>query len=205
MLRPDYPIFTERLLLRPFAAEDLEALLGIHGDPGVARYLYWEARDRAQVSDVLADKVRMTALAHEGDVLSLAAVRADTRELVGDVSLVWVSERHRQGEVGYLLHPAQRGRGYATEAVRALLRLGFEELGLHRIVGRLDGRNVGSARVLERLGMRREAQLVENELVKGQWTDELVYALLDREWAAQAAKPASRSRACGGSASKRSA
>jgi RimJ/RimL family protein N-acetyltransferase len=63
-----------------------------------------------------------------------------------------------------------------------MLALGFEGLGLHRIAGRLDGRNVASARVLERLGMRREAHLVENERVKGEWTDEVVYALLAREW-----------------------
>ena len=64
-----------------------------------------------------------------------------------------------------------------------MLAIGFDGLGLHRIVGRLDARNRASARVLERLGMRREAHLVENEHVKGEWTDELVYALLAREWA----------------------
>ena len=65
-----------------------------------------------------------------------------------------------------------------------MLRIGFEELGLHRIAGRLDARNEASARVLERLGMRREAHLVENEFVKGEWTDELVYAMLEQEWRA---------------------
>jgi RimJ/RimL family protein N-acetyltransferase len=65
-----------------------------------------------------------------------------------------------------------------------LLRLGFDELGLHRIVGRLDARNAASARLLQRLGMRSEAHLVENEYVKGEWTDEAVYALLASEWRA---------------------
>jgi RimJ/RimL family protein N-acetyltransferase len=67
-----------------------------------------------------------------------------------------------------------------------MLRLGFEGLGLHRIIGRLDGRNRASARVLEKLGMRREAHFVENEYVKGEWTDEVVYAILDREWRSRA-------------------
>ena len=70
----------------------------------------------------------------------------------------------------------------ATEAAAALLRLGFEGLGLHRIIGRCDGRNRGSAMVMERNGMRREAHLIENEFVKGEWTDELIYANLRREW-----------------------
>jgi RimJ/RimL family protein N-acetyltransferase len=80
------------------------------------------------------------------------------------------------------VHPDHQGHGYATEATGLVLRLGFEELGLHRIVGRLDARNVASAGVLERLGMRREAHLRENEFVKGEWVDELVYAMLASEW-----------------------
>jgi RimJ/RimL family protein N-acetyltransferase len=95
---------------------------------------------------------------------------------------MWRSAEHRQGEVGYILHPAHERRGYATEGARAMLALGFDGLGLHRIYGRIDARNAASARVLERLGMRREAHLVENEWVKGEWQSELVYAILAREW-----------------------
>jgi RimJ/RimL family protein N-acetyltransferase len=205
MLSPDYPIATERLLLRPFEPGDLDALVAIHGDPDVVRFLYFDVRDREELRSVLEQKAQRTVLAKEGDDLNLAAVHAATGELVGDIVLFWRSEQHRLGEVGYIFHPAHHGHGYATEASRAMLRIGFEELGLHRIVGRLDARNAGSARVLERLGMRREAHLVENEQVKGDWTDELVYAMLEREWAAQAATPASRSEVAAGSASKRSA
>jgi RimJ/RimL family protein N-acetyltransferase len=66
-----------------------------------------------------------------------------------------------------------------------MLHLGFVDLGLHRILGRLDARNAASANVLERLGMRREAHILENEFVKGEWTDELLYAMLAREWIAR--------------------
>jgi RimJ/RimL family protein N-acetyltransferase len=184
VLRPALPIVTERLRLRPFEPGDLDALVAIHGDPEVVRYLYFDVRDRDELRTVLGEKRQRVVLAKEGDALNLAAVLAATGELVGDVTLFWRSEQHRQGEVGYVMHPAHGGRGYATEATRALLRIGFDELGLHRIIGRLDARNRASARVLERIGMRREAHLVENELVKGEWTDEVVYALLDREWRA---------------------
>ena len=74
------------------------------------------------------------------------------------------------------------GRGYATEAARPLLAVAFDVLRLHRVIGRVEARNVGSARVLEKLGMRREAHFVENEFVKDEWQSELVYAILDREW-----------------------
>jgi RimJ/RimL family protein N-acetyltransferase len=199
MFEPDYPIVTERLQLRPFVPRDLDAMVEIHGDPRVVRYLYWGVRGRHELRDVLEEKATRTVLAREGDVINIAAVLTATGELVGDMTLFWRSEEHRQGEVGYIMHPAHGGRGYATEASRALLQLGFEEVGLHRITGRLDGRNEASARVLERLGMRREAQFVENGQVKGVWTDEVVYAMLEREWRASA------SRAGSGSDSKRSA
>ena len=182
MLRPTYPIATERLLLRPFAPEDLDAMAGIHGSAEVARFLSWDARTRAEVRDLIARRSTWTVLTREGEAICLAAVLAATGELIGDVTLMWRSERHRRAEVGYIVDPAHRGQGYATEAAHAMLTLGFEGLGLHRITGRIDARNAASARVLERLGMRREARFVENEHVKGEWTDEVVYALLDREW-----------------------
>jgi RimJ/RimL family protein N-acetyltransferase len=184
VLRPSYPIATERLLLRPFEPGDLDALVAIHSDPDVSRYLYWDVRGREELREVLGEKMQRTALTQEGDGLNLAVVLPGTAELIGDTTLFWRSDKHRQGEVGYILSPSHAGHGYATEAARAMLRIGFEELGLHRISGRLDARNEASARVLERLGMRCEAHLVENELVKGEWTDELVYALLEQEWRA---------------------
>jgi RimJ/RimL family protein N-acetyltransferase len=184
VLRPAYPIETARLRLRPFEAGDLEALHAIQSREDVARYLYWGPRSLDEVRDALADRMQMTVLEAEGQTLVLAAVLRDSGELVGDVNLRWLSEAHRQGEVGYVFHPDHHGHGYAVEATAEVLRLGFEELALHRIVARCDGRNVASTRLMERLGMRREAHLRENELVKGVWTDELVFALLAREWRA---------------------
>jgi RimJ/RimL family protein N-acetyltransferase len=182
VLRPTYPIRTERLLLRPFAAEDFDDAFEFHSLPEVARYLYWDPPTRAEFADVLALRAARTALEHEGDALSLAVVPHDLGHVVGDMTFFWRSQKHRQGELGFVFHPNYQGRGYAYEASVELLRLGFEDLGLRRIVGRLDGRNEASARLLERLGMRREAHLIENEFVKGEWTDEVIYAVLDREW-----------------------
>jgi RimJ/RimL family protein N-acetyltransferase len=185
MLKPDYPIRTERLLLRPYTVDDLDALYDIQTRPDVVRYLYWGVRDRDEVRHSLAQKIKASLLTDEGDNLTLAVVLPETGVLVGDVLLAWTSREHRQGEIGYIVHPDHSGRGYATEATVEMLRLGFEGLGLHRIVGRLDARNTASSRVLERLGMRREAHFVENELVKGEWADEAVYAMLEDEWRAR--------------------
>jgi RimJ/RimL family protein N-acetyltransferase len=179
---PDWPLRTDRLLLRPFEADDLEAMYAIQSDASVVRWLYDDVRTLDETRELLERKIAGSALRAEGDWLSAAVTRRDTGELVGDVSLRWASEAHRQGELGFVVHPRHQGHGYATEASRPILDVAFGQLGLHRVVGRLEPRNVASARVLEKLGMRREAHLVENEWVKGEWQSELVYAVLAREW-----------------------
>ena len=184
-MRPAYPVQTDRLVLRPFAASDFDALLAIQSRADVARYLYWDPRTAAEVRETLDTKVRATAIIAEGDNLSLAAVLSESGEMIGDCSLRWASAEHRQAEIGFVFHPDHHGQGYATEAARALLALAFEDLRAHRVFGRLEARNTASARVLERLGMRKEAHLIENEHVKGEWQSEVVYALLEREWASR--------------------
>jgi RimJ/RimL family protein N-acetyltransferase len=181
MLRPTYPIATPRLVLRPFTMDDLPALHAIQSRPDVTRYLMWGPRSRDEVRQVLARRARTTTLRAEGETLVLAVTLRDSGTLIGDVNLHWASLQHRQGEIGFVLHPDHHGRGFAGEAAAVMLRLGFEDLGLHRIVGRCDARNSPSAKVMERLGMRREAHFRQNEIVKGEWTDELVYAMLAGE------------------------
>lgn len=126
-----------------------------------------------------------TGLDGDGQQVTLGVELAGTGQLVGDVILMWHSRRHGQGEVGWVLDPDAGGRGYATEAARELLRLGFEELRLRRIVARVDERNTASARLAERLGMRLEARLVQNEIFKGELSTELDFALLATEWTAR--------------------
>ena len=188
MLRPEYPIETERLLLRPYREADIDALHDIQSRPEVVRYLYWEPRTREQVETVIRESSDQIdgeggALDGEGGALTLAIQPRGSDAMVGDVVLMYHSEVHRQGEIGYVLHPDHQGHGYATEAAREMLRLGFEQLDLHRIAGRLEARNSASAAVLERLGMQLEGHLRENEWVKGEWQSELVYAMLATEWA----------------------
>ncbi|MFE3552342.1 GNAT family N-acetyltransferase [Streptomyces kronopolitis] len=182
---PDHPIRTARLDLRPVTHDDLAAIHAYQRLPEVCRYLYWGPFDEAGSRASVAAKAARTTLRESGDVLQFAVVVRASGVLVGDVTFVWKSREHRQGGIGYVFHPDHAGRGYATEASRALLRLGFEELGLHRVQAELDGRNTASARVLERLGMRREGHLRENEFLDGEWADEVVYAMLAREWRAR--------------------
>lgn len=181
-LRPSYPVRTDRLLLRPLAEADTDALLAYRSIPEVCRFVPFQPMDREVIAERLATQWARIALSDEGQSLTLGIEVPGTGELAGDVVLFWHSRLHLGGEVGYILNPEFCGRGYATEAARAMLRLGFEELGLRRIIARIDERNEASARVLRRLGMRQEARLVENELFKGEWSTEIDFAMLHSEW-----------------------
>jgi RimJ/RimL family protein N-acetyltransferase len=172
-------------MLRPFTMADLDSTWEYQRLPEVAEHMLWEPRDLAQVRVAVERMVKEDRLVHEGDCLSLAVVERERGVLVGQVELVWLGDRHGQGEIGYVLNPRHQGAGLATEAVREVLRLGFEGLRLHRIVGRCSAANTASAALLERVGMRREAHFRQNTLVKNAWRDEYVYAMLRGEYRPQ--------------------
>jgi RimJ/RimL family protein N-acetyltransferase len=111
-------------------------------------------------------------------------VRRDDDLLLGDIMIRLRSREHRQAEVGFCFHPDHQGQGYASEAARAMLRLAFEAGGMHRVFGSADARNTASAALMARLGMRQEAHLRESEVFKGEWGDEVVFAILEDEWRA---------------------
>ena len=182
MAASPFPIVTERLLLRPFEDEDLDAMVAIYGREDVNRYLDWGPRSRDDVREWLGRIKKMTALTPRGEALRLAATIKGGDALIGDFSVWRTSRDHLQGELGFVVHPDHQGNGYGLEAARAVLGLGFERLGLHRIAAQCDARNAPSAALMERLGMRREAHLLQNMLVKGEWVDTLVYAMLASEW-----------------------
>lgn len=173
---------TARLDLRPHTLENYDALHDLHSRDDVTRYLPWSARD-ADASRAALRRHLDPRLDRDDDAITLAAHDRESGRLVGELTLFLRSTEHRGGEVGYVIHPDFQGRGLATEGAAAMLQIGFEVMRMHRVVARIDSRNHASAAVLERLGMRREAVLVENEWFKGEWGTEVDYAILEREWA----------------------
>lgn len=180
--RPAYPLRTERLELRPHRMDDLDDLYAFHSRPEVVRYTPWPVRDREETRVALEKKLPQGELTEPGQWLVLAIELRESGTVIGEVLLKWASETDRQGEIGFALHTSYQGKGLAAEAAREMLRVGFEELGLHRIVAVLDDRNDASARLLERLGMRREAHFIDALRFKGEWASEYVYALLEDDW-----------------------
>jgi RimJ/RimL family protein N-acetyltransferase len=171
-------------VLRSYTEADFEMLFMTRSDPDSVRWEYFEPQTEEEVRATLTRRIADTSILAQGDAIALAAVLRTTGEPIGDLVLRLVSAEHALGEIGYAVHRAHVGQGYATEAARELLPIAFDGVGMHRVIGRLEARNDASARLLEKLGMRREAHLIENEWVKGEWQSELVYAILADEWRA---------------------
>ncbi|RLV50120.1 N-acetyltransferase [Nocardioides mangrovicus] len=174
---------TERLTIRPATREDLPRMWPYRGDDAVIAWM-------TSRSDSLEAFV-----AHLGrpPMLAKTLVVQSGEELVGDLFLAvedaWAQLDVReqaaatQAEIGWCLHPAHTGRGYAREAARALIGLCFADLGLRRVVSNCFAANEASWRMMEDLGMRREAHTVEDSLHRELgWQDGYSYALLRREW-----------------------
>ena len=176
------PIETDRLTLRRYLATDYDDLLRLQSSPDVTRFLLYDPKTPEQVKESLAGRLTDVPMDTDGQALTVAVILRETGQHVGEVTLFVQNAKQQTGEIGFVFHPDFHGRGFAAEASIELLRLGFEELGMHRIIGRLDARNTGSANLLRRLGLRQEAHFVKNEFLKGEWTDELVFALLAEEW-----------------------
>jgi RimJ/RimL family protein N-acetyltransferase len=178
-----YPLTTERLIIRALTSDDLDRHHALFSNPEVVRYLYFGPFDRPAAQEHLARRC-VVDLPGEGQWINFGVELKGDGVLIGVLAMGFISSTHEHYEVGYVFDPAYAGRGYATEGAAMIVELAFSGLGAHRVSGRLDARNGPSARVLEKLGMRREAHFLENEYVKGEWTDELAYAILAPEWRA---------------------
>lgn len=178
-----WPLRTDRLHLRPFTSDDIDAMYAYQGLSEVARYLYRPPRTRQECADVIAKSSTAPSWVHDGDSVTLAVCRSTTQQIIGEIVLKLADAHARQVEIGWIIHPDHAGQGYATEAARAAAAAAFGPLGAHRLFARLDTRNSASVRLCERLGMRREAHLVENDLDRTGWGSEYVYAALPHELA----------------------
>ncbi|GAA0967688.1 acetyltransferase [Frigoribacterium faeni] len=174
---------TDRLLLRSFEESDGAARLAYQGRADVSRYLLRAPHDAVSVmAGILRNQEGR--FSERDDRLLYAVTTAADGVLVGEVSARLDDVGSAQVECGWVFHPEHGGRGYATEAVSALIGHLVDDRGAHRVYARLDADNAASTALCERLGMRREAHLLENELYDGRWVSEFVYAALALEVAA---------------------
>ena len=103
-------------------------------------------------------------------------------KIIGDIGIHFFDEDNKQVEMGCTLNKNHQGRGYATESLSRVIDYLFNELNKHRIITSIDPDNVSSIRLVERIGFRKEAHFVESLLIEGRWVDDLIYALLEKDW-----------------------
>lgn len=174
-------LVTARLRLRELRDDDWEPLYEMERRPEVVRYLTKEVQSEADVREYVQG-IRVAATEVPRMVYEWALTLHGDDRLIGRCGVRRTDTEPREGMLWYVVAPEHQGRGYAAEAARAVLGFAFEELSLHRVFADCDPRNPASARVMEKIGLRREAHLVENVWIKGEWCDSLIYALLRREW-----------------------
>ncbi len=173
------PFTTERLTVRAMLPSDATTFAHYRNQVDVARYQDWELPYTRDLADHLIDEVKGIDGPVPGEWVQLA-IDDGRRALVGDLAL-YVDAGSRTAMIGYTIDPTFQGRGYATEAVGALIDRLFERLDLHRVSATLDPANVASARVLERLGFRYEGCGLKAAYVRGEWDDDDRYAILSDE------------------------
>ena len=184
---PDFSnltLHTDRLVLRPLTPADTDAVFAMRSDPQVQRYGShppWTDRETA-VPYIERDMRELAA----GDAAQLGIERREDGAVIGTCTLYALDRQSRRADCGYVLLPSAWGKGYASEAMAALLDWGFDELDLHRVEADIDPRNLASARMLERLGFKHEGHLRERWIVGGEISDSWLYGLLAREWKARA-------------------
>ena len=175
---------TQRLRLREFREDDWLAVLAYQSDPLYLRYYEWTERTpedvRAFVGWQIDNQRRQPRTQYQ-----LAITLRDSGEFIGNCGVRLTAAGSHEADMGYELSPAHWGRGYATEAGRAILDFGFGQLGVHRIWAHAIADNAGSANVLTKLGMQLEGRLRDKEFFKGRYWDTLIYAILEPEWRAR--------------------
>ncbi|MEV6300322.1 GNAT family protein [Actinoplanes sp. NPDC051861] len=171
---------TERLVLRRFWASDAAVLAEYRSEPEVARYQSWDAPFPMAKAEVAVRNFAASSPDAPG-WFQYAIELVEEGRLIGDVA-VRTHENLQQAEIGFTLASAYQRRGFATEAVTAVLDRLFRLRGLHKVTGECDARNKPSAALMERLGFTREGHLRQQTFIKGEWTDDLIYGLLAEEW-----------------------
>ncbi|HSM07407.1 MAG TPA: GNAT family protein [Gemmatimonadota bacterium] len=173
-------IRTSRLMLRTITPDDVDALFRIFGDPELTRYWGHPTLAGRAAAESLVEDIRTGA--DSGKLLQWGITLGGTADLIGTCTLASLDRQNRRADIGAALAPEHHGRGYAEEAVRAVIDHGFGELGLHRITADVDPRNATALRLVERLGFRREGLLREHYRQNDEWQDGLLFGLLKREW-----------------------
>lgn len=173
-------IETERLLIRLAEPEEAEAIFSYRSDFLENKYQGWFPDSAKEVYDYISNMPKTIDIA---DVcFQFAIMNVNENRLIGDIGIIFTNYNHMQAEIGCTLHKDYQGKGYATESLKAIVNYLFFTLNKHRIIASVDPRNTASIRLIQRLGFRKEAHFKESYYLRGEWVDDIIYAILKAEW-----------------------
>ena len=172
---------SDRIFLRPVLQTDAQDIFSYRADPEISQFQTWHPKTIKDVQDFIETRI-VNEPDHPGTWFQLAICKNDHDELIGDCGLHFLKDEPDQVEIGITLNRGHQGQGYATKALELVFAYVFDSLKKHRIIASVDPNNSASIRLLERMKMRREAHFIESIRSKDRWLDDLVYAILAREW-----------------------
>lgn len=170
---------TKRLIIREFIFDDIEVVHEYASDPLVTKYMIWGPNSEEDTRNYISLMIEQQRQVLRQDY-EFAIILKETGKLIGGCAIH--TNGPRQGEFGYCFNRLFWGQGYATEAAGMILKFGFHKLGLHRIYATCRPDNIGSAKVMQKNGMKYEGHLREHLWHKGKWHDSFQYSLLESEF-----------------------
>ncbi len=173
-------IETDRLIIRLAKPDDAEAIYSYRSDVVENKYQGWHPASMEEVRDYMSHMPKHLDVADT--CFQFVMITVDGNQLIGDMGIVFTNQDKMQAEVGCTLHKDYQGKGYATEALGAMVNYLFLTLNKHRVIASVDPRNTASIRLIERLGFRQEAHFRQSYYLRGEWVDDIIYAMLGAEW-----------------------
>ncbi len=171
---------TNRLIIRPISHQDKNEIFKYRCDKETNRYQGWIPET---IDDVATFIGKTAKKINENETwFQLVIIEKETQKIIGDIGLHFFDHENKQVEIGFTLHKDFQNRGYATESVKRVVDYLFNDLHKHRIIASIDPENKNSIRLVERIGFKKEAHFVESLFINGKWVDDLIYALLEKDW-----------------------
>ena len=173
-------IETQRLILRPIEAKDNEQVFSYRSDSETNKYQGWIPKSLEEVNEFISKNPKAFNLPDSW--FQLVIIEKASKEIIGDIGIHFIDEDNRQCELGCSLKKNRQNEGFATESLQAVISHLFNKLNKHRIVTSIDPDNVSSIKLVERLGLRKEAHFKQSIQIDGKWVDDIIYAVLKSEW-----------------------
>lgn len=171
---------TERLYLRRLTETDINDILALRGNPEAMKYI---PRPLIETEvQALAHLKMIDENIENNTAINWGVYLKENSKFVGFMGIYRIKPENYRAEIGYMILPEFNGKGYTTEAIKAIVTYGFDEMQLHSMEGVIDPDNSASERVLQKNGFVKEAHILENEFALGKFWDTVIYSLLKRNF-----------------------